>query len=128
MASKSKAPAEIDGAHALSLLQEVVAERPDYVYERPVADSPQCLYVLDNEPSCLVAQVLHRAGYSVETLSGLDGQGPISDAVREVPAIVLTGDAAAILEAAQGAQDDGETWGDALAVARREASRRGISA
>lgn len=102
----------------MATLRAVVAERPDYVYEAPEEDG--CVYVADGTPSCLVGHVLHRLGVSLEALSVLDMNGGLA-AWRAVPGVLdgVSGSTVDRLWAAQTAQDNGDTWGEALEYADR---------
>lgn len=128
---------DIDADRALALLREVVDEYGhDYVY-RQVAhrlpdgrSKPMCVYADDGRPSCLVGHALHRAGVTVAELDRMLGQ--IGEDDDELPErVTLTGLAAEVLAEAQMAQDQGITWGDALAQAvarRRERAGAGETA
>lgn len=99
----------------------VVAEKgADYTYDL-YADGNEgtCVYVKDGKPSCLVAQVMVRLGYDVETLAAIEGTTPLSGRFREAFPGVTTPVAEA-LSAAQWRQDDGYTWGEALAAYKQE--------
>lgn len=94
--------------HVRGLLLRAIAEKgEDYVYPLANANSA-CLYFEDDgQPSCIVGHVLHYMGES----HGPEGASAYvavrnfgwSNAVREG------------LLKAQRAQDDGRTWGEALA-------------
>jgi hypothetical protein len=116
-------PQPIDGARALQLLREVVAERPDYVYQKP---GRYCVYAVGDQPSCIVGHVLARAGFPVDQLAGV--QGNVTVLVQDHPGW-LGRDARSILAAAQHVQDPGEeTWSAALAAAELKATDLGVSA
>ena len=130
----------IDTDRALALLHEVVDPNPLFVYQPSPAALPwvssACLYVRDGEPSCLVGQVLARAGVAVEDLARMDKgtpdsgteDEPVGDGDSESAFEVLwengalpdylevTPDAADILVHVQSRQDQGIAWGDALAT------------
>lgn len=81
-------------------------ENPEYW-----SDTKSCIYVTDGgEVACIVGQIYHRLGATTQQLQG--NRGAI-DKGRELgfvfPANVQLG-----LSRAQGAQDYGETWGQAL--------------
>lgn len=87
-------------------------------YRYTVAPSESCRYVeydADNEPhpSCLVAQIAVRLGNSLTDLLSAEGQSAV------VLEDMFDKRARAWLETAQTAQDDGHTWGDAVARADR---------
>lgn len=125
---KRKPPAVLDGRRALRLLREVVRERPDFVYVAPDGSAETCMYVWDNQPSCVVGHVLARAGYPIETIQRLNEWGVIGWAIEHVNKVVLDRAAANLLEAAQAKQDLSEPWADALAEAERVARQFGVSA
>ena len=112
---------------ALTLLREVVAERPDYVYESPVWDS--CVYIdpTDRKPSCLAGHVFIRAGWDLGELERAN-KTDVRTFVDEHTARPVDPDAAAILQEAQDWQDMGRTWAVALAHAERVADELGVLA
>ena len=120
---------------AVELLQKAVETRGrDYVYQKrigPVSASKgegeRCSYTYGGEPDCLIGVALSLAGWTPEMLSELDvglrGGVPISTLGRELMEFgpLVSPTARAVLQAAQDAQDAGETWGAALDAARRTA-------
>lgn len=122
------APTEpLDAVTALRLLREVVAERPDHVYQNPEGEGAGCVYTHQGKPDCLVGHVLARAGFDIELIARLDGHGLIDDAVAET-GLPVSGDAVTILDAAQDVQDTRRPWRDALAAAEAAAQRLGVPA
>ncbi len=135
----------IDATAAYALLMDVTSGRLDYRYEvRPVAGwetAPEddksyyerCDYVRNGAPSCIVGHALYHAGVPTELLMILDGDPDrvggisafnISDDRRErhlgdieFP-VSITDGAAHVFSAAQQAQDEGISWGEALREAR----------
>jgi hypothetical protein len=109
---------EIDGPRALELLESIVAERPDYVYQKP--SSGWCSYVEYNDgqpvaPGCGVGVALHKAGLSLEKLDTLDDVvGAISAYEGELPELWLTPEARDVFAVFQYAQDNGVTWQESL--------------
>jgi hypothetical protein len=107
----------------MDTLREVVAERPEHVYESPEHmrnGYETCFYVHvdsegnDPQPGCLVGVVLHRLGVPLEQLAKREGSG----ACVVVSALVeTTSDVANALDVAQSAQDCEKTWAQALASA-----------
>lgn len=103
-------------ADARRFMEEAVAERgSDYLYKDHFA---RCQYVNEDtlEPKCLIGEVLVRAGFDVELLKKNNGASigylAYSDAhdyFAATPTKVIHA-----LEAAQRAQDNYCTWGDAL--------------
>lgn len=120
----------IDKETALAELRAVVTEfGDDYVYG---GDIDGCVYVLDGQPSCIVGQVLHRVGVPITTLETFDTasfegeSAPVSELQRKdlltAASIALDSDAFEVLRVAQKYQDNGHTWGTALAEAVVEAT------
>jgi hypothetical protein len=112
-------PSRITVALLREALEEIVAEQPEWVDERPALELPP-RYVTHGQPACLVARVLTRMGYSIGILRALDlefRQGEIATAgVRIVesrhPALRrLEPQARLLLEFVQRGQDRGFTWG-----------------
>jgi hypothetical protein len=108
---------------ALRALEEAVAEKgEDYVYPLSNTAADLCAYTEFNDrdelvPSCLVGNALHRLGVPLEAMAQFNtGHGPKSLAEE----LGLDGDRAAWLafRDAQAIQDDGGTWGAALAKAK----------
>jgi hypothetical protein len=118
-------PVEIlTAGRALELLREVVAERPDYIYEGV------CSYADPDGtcPRCLVGHVLHRHGFPVADLAAMDEAE--DGAACLLPALTggrVTPDAAGILYAAQLVQDALRPWSEALAAAEDVAVRMVLS-
>lgn len=103
---------------AVELAREVVAEfGEDYVYPESVkvseyeATPPTCVYVHDDKPSCLVGQILHKYGVSLEALSLNEFRGAWT-----VSGTLADADDKArfFLSSAQDSQDKGEPWGTAV--------------
>jgi hypothetical protein len=117
---------KLSEAQIMDTLREVVAEQPDYVYAAPQhmarPNVESCFYVhadadsTNIRPGCLVGAVLYRLGVPLERLAAHEGTG--ASCVTSV--LVNTDDrAVAVLDLAQGAQDKGSTWSEALAHAER---------
>jgi hypothetical protein len=115
-------PPTIDGPTALRLLREVVAEKPDYVYER--GDNDVCQYVRDGKPSCVVGHVLTRAGRPVDLL--LQNNTMMVGYLGST--FGLDEPARVILMSAQDSQDQGQPWSRALLHAEATATQLGVSA
>lgn len=108
---------ELTPARAIELLREVVAEfGEDYVYPYQDEEDGTCLYVHGDQPGCIAGHVYHRAGLTLEQLKREEHTGADSSDFR----ILLPGNGTAVVRPAQGAQDNGLTWGEALADAERE--------
>lgn len=107
---------------ALALLREVVAERPAHVYVRAITGDPikgsYCVYELDGKPSCLVGQVLHRHGVPLARLREFD---KVISPAYELPSDLIDEGAGRVLQAAQSAQDSGQSWAEALSAAEHRA-------
>lgn len=121
---------------ALDLLKQVVTDRgEDYVYVNPLGQragsvgqpagpgkplmAADCYYVHrtangEVTPGCIAAQVLVRRGVSLEVLATYEG---CSVPVFAEDAGLTDEWAADLLGVAQAAQDQGATWGFALAEA-----------
>lgn len=102
----------------LQTLQAVVDEAGhDYVYRRHNA-AYSCMYIhpATGQPDCNVARVLYRLGVSVETLTRHEGDAVLGFDANEL--LGLHQAALEVLQAAQKAQDVGQTWGEALIRAR----------
>lgn len=113
-----------DVNHALELLEKAVATRGEsYVYRR-ITTRPggTCWYEHDGEPSCLIGVTLHLAGYSLEDLkrcdTGSKGKKPLVAGLLYRELEGLSPKVCFVLGCAQTAQDNGYTWGEALAAAR----------
>ncbi len=106
-------------------LDEAVAEfGEDYVYSQ--GDYGSCDYVRDGAPSCLVGQVLAKAGVPLERLKEAD-QGQHGGGVAANDLIVGLGEEGVLsydsqvirlLFEAQYRQDSGYTWGASVQLAR----------
>lgn len=108
-------------ARAKELAQEVVNEfGEDYVYPEshkrqfPNQDQATCVYVHEGKPSCLVGQILHRHGVSLEELALRENIGgfSVTEATTETEDYVSS-----FMSNMQWRQDEGWTWGEALAEA-----------
>lgn len=122
---------------AIQGLRQAVAERGrDYI--DPQAPTGDCYYVIGDRPSCIGGTALFKLGVPVSELKRWEG----NDVLGMVPGRrthqtgygddglttddgFLTEAAGAVLFAAQGRQDNGDTWGDSLDVA--EAKYREIT-
>lgn len=118
---------EINAERALSLLEEVVAERgSDYRYE-PLEGSRSCVYQFDGKPHCAVGLALFKAGVSAAILKEMD-----SEPETDITHIVMGGDfnqepfledfnvfidegATSVFASFQEAQDEQEPYGFAMA-------------
>lgn len=107
------------------LMEEAVALKgEDYVYEQRKPDDfgETCDYIRDGQPSCIVGHVLVAAGVRPEVLSNHEGEGAYS-AINTLAHCggqegliewAADNDLRSALNDAQGAQDAGRTWGEAL--------------
>lgn len=107
----------------LQLLQKAVEERgEDFVYpdewkggtEDNVYPST-CRYVLrgDSKPACIAGYVFHAYGMPLQELSQHEGKS----AWKLAEEVDVDSASSAMINAAQVAQDDGKSWGSALAAA-----------
>jgi hypothetical protein len=105
-------------------LHNVVAERPNYVYESDAEGN--CQYVRDGAPSCVVGHVLHRLGVPVTELSRYDTPYGGVDAMRVVGELVPSAswEVREALFKAQSVQDRQETWDAALVAAELRWAQR----
>lgn len=106
-------------------LDEAVAEfGEDYVYSQ--GDTGSCNYVRSGAPSCLVGQVLAKAGVPLDRLAAADlgqfGSGtPANDLLAELNeegVLKYDGEVITLLSGAQYWQDIGYTWGASVQLAR----------
>ena len=102
-------------------VKKVAAEHPDYVYERP-ADG--CVYEVDGKPSCLVGHAMFRLGMPLDLIRRCDSAGAIEHVLDEVCGeFDESGDDERVYRTllgwAQGAQDSGKPWGEAVSEAER---------
>lgn len=89
----------------------------------------KCTYVTkDNQdnPDCLIGQVLYRLGVSIDTLRELDNRcgsisNSLSSTLRTKLSIITYDDTILVLQAAQSIQDLNLTWGEALQAAKVKA-------
>jgi hypothetical protein len=107
---------------ATGLLIEVAAEHPGYVYPY---DLPE--YVRAGRPCCIVAHVLHRAGWPIKEIAKADHANRMGGPVvaRRLPHDVwmMSGihlPAARLLDRAQVRQDRRMPWGLAVEAALAE--------
>lgn len=115
----------IDGARAVELLRAVVAEHganTAYVFRWPQDQDhppPHCRYTYDGCPDCLIGRALALAGVTVGELADMDADpGRTGIGSVMLPArLHLTEQGRNVFKAAQLVQDDGATWGEALAAA-----------
>jgi hypothetical protein len=117
--------AELDILAVLRALKAVVAEAgDDFVYQR--GPTGKCYYVVNDQPSCLAAKVLHRLGIPVDLLRTWEGQSVnlMNLNCFNKPTIDFSNESLDVLQRAQELQDQGRTWGDcrdrALYVAYHE--------
>lgn len=105
-------------AGASELLLQVAAEHPARV-------TTDCQYVDHGQVCCLVAHVLHRAGWTVQQIAVADDvsndDGPLTagslSCARPDVFGGIDADAGALLGWAQDAADTGRSWSDAAAAA-----------
>lgn len=97
------------------VLEALVAEFGEgYVYKEEVRKAgrdAECLYQEDGKPSCIVGHVLYRLGVKYDSEWEYWGARRV---LGDAPEEVKEG-----LSRAQGYQDCGKTWGEALSSYRR---------
>jgi len=107
----------IDSRAAVSVLDQVAENKRHYVY---LEENEFCRNFdsRTKEPSCIVGHVLAKLGLTPEQC----GQSTVVSTLSELEAksdTRFTVAAAAALAAAQGVQDTGGTWGEAVNAAHR---------
>lgn len=103
----------LDYDTALSVLTEVVAERPSFVYDPP--DRGRCVYVSGGEPSCGVGHALVRLGIPVADLAQLDSRDVSAGDLDTTGLVAFSDEATRLLLARfQEHQDSGVPWQEAL--------------
>jgi hypothetical protein len=97
---------------ALEYMREAVDEYgAGFVYDPP---DGTCVYTQNGKASCLIGQVLVRAGVPIEAFEDSGANFARLDyAVLQLPA-EISGDLIEALLIAQDTQDIGRTWGEAL--------------
>jgi hypothetical protein len=137
----------LTGPEALHLLELVVKEHgEDYVYvglphsevcgdedcgDHYDGEEATCLYMHGERPGCIVGHLFHDY-IGVDVPAEMENV-PVGQMVRndprnmpgcspfQVPGVVITPEAHHVLAHAQGVQDGGNTWGEALAAAEEVA-------
>lgn len=110
----------------IELLQRAVAEKGDsYVYEKELGLFPCRYFNNQGTPSCIVGHVFDYVGLLTviddsRNYSQVNGTiGGSGQRVMPEPIAEAFSDASFVaLQAAQDAQDDGKTWGEALIAAK----------
>jgi hypothetical protein len=115
----------------LELLEAEVTELgADFIYERPKG-SRICLYVLNGQPSCLIARVLAKMGVPLEVLELMDQDGRTGryDTGANCDSMINVADdfnitraAAHLMLKAQQDQDNSYAYGDVLSAATAAAN------
>jgi len=117
---------EITPGRALRAIRTAVKGRENFVYTSPDGEGGRCYYLHGRgdgnpvRPGCLIGHALIAEGVDPAILDGWEGCS-----VR-----VMFPDLAAVrivLRAAQAAQDEGETWGEALLFAEERARALGVT-
>lgn len=103
------------GQKIIAEVRKVAAANPDYIYER-VEGSPNCVYVRDGKPSCLIGHALWNLGLIDIHLPADLNYGGIH---RLAPELNIWLDDAELtwLMSAQSAQDTRKTWAEAVEYA-----------
>lgn len=104
------------------VLHELAAERPDYVYERPYqpGKAAACVYSThDGQPSCIIGHVIARLDpdefKDIHNMEWRENKGDSCGVVDLAWSDQFTNEQVSALSVAQGAQDAGEQWRDAVA-------------
>lgn len=94
------------------LVRAIEEKGADYVYEAPGGRFSSCVYFNGDQPSCLIGHALSYLGVDRDCLSTYGNTTAIAAGLlgTRVPDPVSEA-----LSVAQGRQDHGATWGDALA-------------
>lgn len=107
-------------------VREIATANPDVtyfdIYREKFADTESlCMYQLDGEPGCLVGQAMFELGLDPETIKEFDDLNSFgSEAIRAVVYLrddvfeLDDADELEFLSYAQSAQDEGQTWGEAI--------------
>lgn len=102
-----------------AVLEEVAQAEPDHTDPRVEDDQP-VRYLVAGQPSCLVARVLSKLGFSTGILRALDRERPTGEIIRvgvkvaesRHPALrKIDARAIALLQYVQTKQDQGRPWG-----------------
>lgn len=100
-------------------LNEIIAGREDYVYQKPVV-AGSCVYFHDGQPSCLVGHWLHKRGIEFDAQHEGKGANQLLGETHNyrtdktdppVYDLGIDADAVHVLAEAQSFQDDGYAWG-----------------
>lgn len=110
---------EIDNTHVYDV-PEVLAMLDDIVSQFPDDHTARCIYFNDDGPVCIVGQVLHRIGVTLEDLGGPQSDATFMTLCEYSPLVAgrFTQDARVLLDRVQYRQDESETWREALAYGR----------
>jgi len=119
-----------DNAVRTGLQTLVDAAGEDFVYtQRPDTAGTKCVYVHEGKPDCIVGQFLAGLGVSIERLERADARFGGVPAYELLDQLVHEGVVEgswwtfSALNSAQSAQDDGNTWGEALRSALKDLDR-----
>ncbi|MFF1597704.1 hypothetical protein ACFVYV_09430 [Streptomyces mirabilis] len=123
-------PIKVTAETVLKTLREVVAERPEHVYESPdnaPKSNVSCYYVHGyadgvQVPGCVVGHVLNRLGVPLSELRLHEGESAYT-LVGKLLRVLDPEDqyeVEAVLSEVQYNQDGGQPWGRALEIATRE--------
>ncbi|HEX2242265.1 MAG TPA: hypothetical protein VHK27_03220 [Gammaproteobacteria bacterium] len=122
---------DINYERGIQLLRQAAQGRETFVYIKSEGYG-YCAYVLDGKPSCLIGCALVLAGVPIERFDERVNTCRISATVIDdnnqeltVPeylGVNLTHKALMLFSAAQGKQDNGMAWGDAIYYAISETS------
>lgn len=116
--TESPKPVRLDKSNVTKALKDAVKARgADYVYGDHFGE--QCEYVRDQKPACLVGEVLATSFHiPIDVLSELETTADdVLYILRAEGLLVYTAEAQEMLTTAQGLQDTGTPWGEAVKLA-----------
>lgn len=104
----------------------------DYVYVKPNdvftdPDKGDCLYVHNDQPGCIVGNVMHRLGVPLETLRRHEGSNAwtLIDSLALEGVLDISEWSRAMLDSTQCSQDRSKRWAEAVAYGRSDAEGNG---
>ena len=111
------------GLLLIDRVRQIAESDPGHVYERPAREGCMmgaCQYVYQGKGSCLVGHAALELGLIDTDLErdSLNQSGVLE--LSSAKGWKIPSDQIDWLAVAQGAQDDGETWGEAVALADQE--------
>jgi len=93
--------------------EEIVNSKPDdFCYTSPDDEVGKCVYVHNDQPSCLVGQILFRKGVPLTLMETWDDRH--DSLITDVADEEISPDVLQFLSVLQNFQDTGSTWTSAL--------------